>query len=146
MKTLLTILICIFFIPFSADAQTEVFPLATGSEWIYEAKVKWTSEDEVEHSKTLFWTTKIESVVNRDNNTIAIGLGLPADLCFYNEDVKPGKFMFIKVGQWKLYAIYDQAKIDEIWKKASNKDEDLCGIVTEDDLLLELPLIPGNPI
>ncbi|MBU1109618.1 MAG: hypothetical protein KKB51_23250 [Candidatus Riflebacteria bacterium] len=44
MKTLLAVLICVFFIPFSVNAQAEVFPLATGSEWIYEAKVKWTSE------------------------------------------------------------------------------------------------------
>lgn len=144
MRLLLAVLFCSFFASLPALAQTDFFPLATGSEWIYEAKVKWATDDEKEHSKTLSWTTKIESAINRDNNTYAIGSGLPGDLCFYTEDVKPGRFMFIRVGQWKLFAVYNQEKIDEIWNKAINPDENLRDIVTEEDLLLDLPLIPGK--
>lgn len=143
MKTFLVTLFCFLAITLSGAVPADPFPLATGSAWFYEAKVKWTV-DEKEQNKTLTWTTELKSVINRENLTIAIGSGLPSDLCFYEEGVKPGNFMFIKAGQYKLFAIRDQARIDEIWKKAVNPDEELCDIVTEGDLLLDLPLIPGK--
>lgn len=142
-KTFLATLFCFLSIAATA-ASADPFPLATGSAWVYETKVKWTA-DEKEQQKTITWTTEIKSVINRDNLTVAIGSGLPTDLCFYDEAVKPANFMFVKVGEWKLYVIRDQAKIDEIWAKAANPDEEMNSIVTEADLLLDLPLIPGKP-
>ncbi len=119
------------------------FPLATGAEWIYQAKVKWEDSGK-EKSKTLSWTTSIDSVVVRGEIVLAKGTGLPSQLTFYDEKVEPAPFVMVKVGAWKLFVVSAEDRISDIWKKAVNPDEFLGDILQEGDLLLDLPLVEGK--
>jgi len=142
MKHVFLALLLLFPLAAQATDTPDPFPLATGTTWIYDANVKWEADGK-EQRKSRSWTMEISSVVLRENVVIARGSGLPSDLTFYEDGVKPAPFLMVKVGPWKVYIVRGKEKVDEVWKKAT-AGESLSESVTEADLLLDFPLIEGK--
>ena len=125
----------------SADAliATDYFPLAIGTYWIYEGTVAWTVETTV-NEKTIQWKMEVVDVVPavHDNGVVAYVMkGHPGDLAWYEEGKQPSDYLIIQSGQSRFY----EARID-VLPRLSDEDDDLYGLVEEDQLFLDIPLVP----
>jgi len=136
------ILLFLFPIATFATDNASSLPLATGTTWIYEARLT-RDVDGKEQNRTLTWTTTITTMLVGDQLVVAKGTGFPSDLPFLENDAKPSPFLLVKVGLWRIYIIQNTEKIEEVWNKAV-AGESLSDSITEGDLLLEFPLIEGR--
>jgi len=125
------------------DVESEDFlPLTKGSYWIYSGVTKWTEGTEVVE-KTLTWKMEVIDTINFEDTTIAIMKGHPNDLAWYEEGTDRSDYLIIRRGT-KFYKLDGQG-MDKIMKSLVKEERpDVDELITENNLLLDLPLTPGK--
>lgn len=122
-----------------AQGISDYFPLERATYWVYQGIVKWTkvnSSDVVEEEIT--WKMEVERIFQR--NTI-VGYemhGAPWDLAWYEAGKERSKYGIIQAGG-KFYLV----PIDTV-VRLMNEDDSLFGLVDENDIFLDAPLIHGK--
>lgn len=117
----------------------DYFPLKKNAYWIYQGQVKWTkmnSADVVEEEIT--WKMEVERVFQRNNVIGYELLGAPWDLAWYEAGKTPSEYGIIQSGG-KFYRVPVETVI-----RLMNEDDYLYGLVDENDIFLETPLVNGG--
>jgi hypothetical protein len=115
-----------------------VFPLNPGTCWTYEGTVKWTEGDTV-LEKAIRWQMEVLEVVVRGDITGYRMKGHPHELAWYIEGQEPGEYAILRVGSNKFYYASPES-----FQRLANEQDDLEGLVSDDNLFLELPLKEGK--
>lgn len=124
------------------SAQTasanNAFPLAQGATWKYEAKVKYDASGKT-LEKTLPWTVTVKDVIDRGAVRAYVMNGALGDLAFYTEGKKPSEYLLVEIVPNRFYA----SSIDNL-KKFQDPADLLAGVVSDEDVVLDLPLVTGK--
>ena len=117
--------------------DTEVFPMRKGTRWIYRGEVASQTSGKV-LSTQLDWTMEVVDNVQRGRYNVALILGHPKDLTWYEKGRKPGCHILIAVDNTKFY-------LGECGPFASHErlilpEGDLTGLTGEERLILKFPL------
>jgi hypothetical protein len=115
-----------------------IFPLIPGTKWTYEGTVRWTEGFELKE-KAVTWKMEVVDAVNRGEVAGYHMKGHPRELVWYVDGQEPGEYAILQVGANKFY----YASIDA-YQRLFNEADDLAGLVSEEDLFLELPLKEGK--
>lgn len=121
----------------------EEFPILKGTVWVYQGKVKWTSPPDKVHEKDMIWTMEVLETVQRGHVSAAFVKGHPSDLAWYDEDLEPGEYLILKVGSSKYYML-GQQRAEDTLKRLRDMDDFLGNLVTDQDMILELPMKKGD--
>src|SRR5438093_11723610 len=81
--------------------DTEVFPMRKGTVWIYRGEVAWEAGEV--HRARLDWKMEVMDSVQRGRYKVALVLGHPKDLTWYEEVRKRGCHILIAVDNTKFY-------------------------------------------
>src|SRR5260370_33508279 len=73
-----------------------------GTHWIYRGEVAWQASGKT-HSTRLDWKMEVVDSVQRGRYKVALVLGHPKDLIWYEESRKPGCHILIAVDNSKFY-------------------------------------------
>jgi hypothetical protein len=115
-----------------------VFPLTPGTCWTYEGTVKWTEGAEVKE-KTVLWQMEVVESNERGDVTGYHMKGHPRELIGYQEGKEPADYAILRVGPNKFYYANLQS-----YQRLLDENDDLAGLIREEDLFLELPLKEGK--
>jgi len=117
----------------------EYYPLQEGAYWVYEGTVKWAKINSSEVAeKEISWKMEVKQVIQR-NGVIGYEMqGAPWDLAWYEEGKEPSEYGIIQSGG-KFY----QTPIETI-QRLTDESDVLLGLVNEDQIFLEIPLIVGK--
>ena len=142
-RTLLGFLLAIFSIlPFSAQdksAAGDAFPASEGTYWVYRGFVRWTQAGSNKVSQTqVTWRMEVRRVIPRPDAMAFIIMGFPADLDWSDGTAKPQESLVIQTPEHKLYRI-DAEQASSVRKRLEDPSDNLNGLLTDDDLFLELP-------
>ena len=119
------------------------FPLAQGSYWVYQGTTKWTT-DQLVHEENITWRMEVVEAIKRGHVTGFVLKGSPYDLAWYNHGKKPGDYLMIHVYPDQFYLVSSDEKVANLVKRLKDKDDPLVGLVEEQELLLDFPLIRGK--
>ncbi|MBI4674705.1 MAG: hypothetical protein HY741_23925 [Chloroflexi bacterium] len=111
------------------------YPLAKGVTWKYEAKVKYDANGKT-LEKTLPWTVTVKDVIERGSVRVYVMSGALGDLAFYSEGKKPGDYLLVEIAPNRFYT----ARMDDL-KKFQDPDDILAGVVSDENVVLDLPLV-----
>jgi hypothetical protein len=117
----------------------DYFPLKKNAYWVYQGTIKWTqsnSADIVEEEIT--WKMEVKRVFQRNAVIGYEMLGAPWDLAWYEAGKEPSEYGIIQSGG-KFYRVPIETVI-----RLLNKEDYLYGLVDENDLFLETPLVFGK--
>jgi hypothetical protein len=144
-------LLLVFVLPFALAraSQTkpretlEGFPMSVGTSWTYRGIVRWTHDINKVSETRVEWKMEVRRLIHHGEYTGAIVSGFPTDLDWSDGKVNPTDSLLIQFGQEKFYLIPDErfAKSVEMLENPTNP---LKGLLSEDDLFLELPLVRGK--
>jgi hypothetical protein len=124
--------------------EPTVFPLATGTYWIYRGPVKWTPVNSSEvNEQVLSWKMEVTETIQREHVLGAVLKGHPMDLAWYEEGKAPGDYLIVRVSGHQFYLLTGQ-RMEDALAKLRDKDDDLIGVVHDDELFLDLPLTIGK--
>ncbi|HZU24315.1 MAG TPA: hypothetical protein VFA04_02265 [Bryobacteraceae bacterium] len=120
----------------SVVSAADIVPMEKGTAWTYRGEVAWAGDgDQVKRAKVQ-WKMEVVDSQRQGRYRVARLMGYPSDLTFYQPDRQRGCHLLIAVDV-KLYLTGCPAG-----------DTALTGIdfskLTNDDLILELPLEKGN--
>lgn len=117
----------------------DYFPLKKGAYWIYRGTVRWTevnSADIMEEEIT--WKMEVKRVFQRNAVVGYELIGAPWDLAWYETGKEPSEYGIIQSGG-KFYRIPVETVI-----RLMNEEDNLYGLVDENDIFLETPLVKGK--
>lgn len=117
----------------------EYFPLKRGAYWVYKGDVKWTKPDSTDVvDEEITWKMEVKRVFQRNNVVGYEMLGAPWDLAWYEENKEPSEYGIIQTG-----GKYYQTSLQTVWRLMDETDV-LQGLVNENEIFLEIPLIRGK--
>lgn len=149
-RFLLIVFVLFFFMPACQQEEkalpappVDPFPMEKGTTWIYQGNVKWTGIPDKIFDKNMTWKMEVLETLKRDHLQAAFIKGHPSDLAWYEEGLKPGEYLIIRVGGSKYY-ILGQPRANEAMKRLKSMDDFLGNLVSEQDLFLEYPIKKGD--
>src|SRR5437667_116174 len=121
----------------TGQPDTEVFPMRKGTRWVYRGEVAWQTSGKA-HSKQLDWTMEVVDSVQRGRYKVALLLGHPKDLTWYEEGRKPGCHILIADDNTKFYLYECEPSASH--ERLILPKGDLRGLTGEESLILKFPL------
>jgi len=115
-----------------------IFPLVPGACWTYKGLVRWTEGEEVKE-KSITWKMEVIESITRGEVTGYHMVGNPRELVWYTDGQEPREYAILQVGSNKFY----YADV-EAYRRLQDDEDDLAGLIREQDLFLELPLKEGK--
>ncbi len=128
-----------------SPAETpEWFPLSAGTTWVYRGTGKWTQSASGEVAeKPLTWTMQVLETLTRGQVTAAVVKGYPLDLAHFEEGMAPGDYLIVRVGAARCYLIRPP-RVEETLRRLRDPNDPLAGLVREDEIILDAPLVAGK--
>lgn len=126
--------------PTSTESALDVpaYPLADGAYWVYQGQVAYQQEGGVVE-ETIEWRVEVVESVDYPSVTGYLMRGSLDDLAFYAPGKEPSSYAIIQVGSNRFY----RADLDT-YNRLKTEDDFHIGLVSEHNLILELPLETGN--
>jgi hypothetical protein len=150
-RNLLKLLLCILLLStvLSALAGSEkppepFFPIAEGTTWVYQGLVRWGhygSDDTKE--REVIWKMETGQVIRHGTLVAAVLKGFPADLNWTTGNPDPRDSLLV-VNAGSRYYFVNPLHFRSAWIRLQAELEPLKGLLTENDLLFQLPLTQGE--
>jgi hypothetical protein len=117
----------------------DYFPLKRGVYWVYKGTVKWMGANSPEiYEEEITWKMEVKRVFERNTVVGYEMLGAPWDLAWYEKGKLPSEYGIVQAGG-KFYEV----PYDAIFR-VRNEDDNLFGLINENNILLEIPLTNGK--
>lgn len=117
----------------------DYFPLKKGSYWVYQGMVKWTKINSSEViEEEIIWKMEVDRVFQRNTVVGYEMIGAPWDLAWYEAGKEPSRYGIIQAGG-QFYRVPVETVI-----RLMNEEDNLFGLVDQNDLLLDAPLTSGK--
>jgi hypothetical protein len=126
---------------------SDFFPLTVGTYWVYQGSVTWfDAEKNVEEKKEVSLTMSVEKVFRKGDTIFAVIDGFPSDLNFSTGEVKPSRWMMIETENGKNEVFLHDLDPGVTLPSTNGANPGLVfdSLMTEDNLLLEWPMVRGN--
>jgi hypothetical protein len=119
------------------------FPVAEGTTWVYQGVIRWGrygSDDTKE--REVIWKMETEQVIRHGGLVAAVLKGFPADLNWTTGNPDPRDTLLVVNGGNRYYFV-SPLHFRSAWIRLQAELEPLKGLMTETDLLFQLPLTQG---
>lgn len=119
------------------------FPIAEGTTWVYQGVVRWGhygADDTKE--REVIWKMETGQVIRHGAIVAAVLKGFPADLNWTTGNPDPRDSLLVVNGGNHYYFV-DPLNFRSAWIRVQAELEPLKGLMTEKDLLFQLPLTQG---
>jgi hypothetical protein len=128
----------------TVQARGELFPMQTGTRWIYQGEVAWqpAAQGSKAQTKQMQWEMKVVDSVERGRYKVALIVGHPADLAWYDEGREGGCHILIASDNEKFYL--SRCSPGASQERLSLPGGDLAELVHDEDLIFKLPLHQGE--
>ena len=120
-------------------AEPEFFPMSKGTYWIYRGQVSWEVDGKVE-SRRIQWRMEIIDRIQRDDATVAVLKGHPADLAWYSPAQARGDYLLVKSSENRFYLVHGEPYFEQLLGRAKDPKQPMDDLLTRRDLVLQLPL------
>lgn len=131
----------------AAQSQVDVpegLPLSNGTTWVYQGIIKWTRSGSGEVvEKPVTWKMEVLERLSRGQVTAAVVKGHPLDLAHFENGKAPGDYLMVRVGPGKYYLLR-QNRRDEALQRLRDENDLLHGLVRDEEMFLDTPLVPGK--
>jgi hypothetical protein len=117
------------------ETAAQTYPLGEGAYWVYQGTVRYEGGEE-----SLQWRVEVTETISKSNVTGYRMRGALSDLAFYAPGRQPSEYAILKVGSNRFYS----ADLEAYARLTDHEDIFLIGLVQEQNLFLELPLVVGN--
>lgn len=117
--------------------RQRVFPLETGTYWVYEGKIAWQNESGI-HEKHVTWKMEVVDQTKRGDYLGYLMKGHPSDLAFYEEGRTPSDYAII---QHKDTFYETEASA---FDRLQNSSDDLKDLLFDNEIALKFPLKIGS--
>lgn len=128
--------------PSPSPEKSTSFPLARGSYWVYEGRVKGhfnsSGSSKGVEERDMVWRMEVVQVYQRDAITGYEMKGAPWDLAWYVDGDEPSIYAFIQIEE-KYY----KTSFDTLKRLIDEKD-DLLNLVSGNEIFLGFPLTSGG--
>lgn len=121
----------------------QAFPMSVGTSWTYRGIVRWTHDINKVSETRVEWKMEVRRLIHHGEYTGAVVSGFPSDLDWSDGIVNPIDSLLVRLGQEKFYLIPDERFAESV-QMLQNPEGPLKGLLSEDDLFLQLPLARGN--
>jgi hypothetical protein len=141
-------MLCIFVAPAAWASEGDgdvVFPLSTGSYWVYEGLVQWTrpgSNEATERAVT--WKMEVVETFQREFLSAAAIKGFPADVAWYEDGKDRGDYLMVRIQDTGKLYLMGPDRTEEILQRLRNHTDPLINLVHESELIFDLPLYRGK--
>jgi hypothetical protein len=127
-----------------SQPAAEIFPMRTGTYWIYRGDVAWqgTGEGARVHRSRLDWKMEIVDGVQRGRYKAALIIGHPRNLTWPEKEQKRGCDILIAVDGKRFYLI--QCEPSASRQKLLVDESKLRAMIGEENLIFKLPLREGE--
>ena len=123
-----------------------VWPLVKGSVWTYAGIVEWAELGAADvHTTPVTWNMEVVDVIETPGLTAATLKGHPKDLAWYKPGKDRGDYLLMRVGASgteRYYLLEGQQRVEQA--RAQLRAGQRIGLVSEQELILDWPLIPGK--
>jgi len=149
-RNVLKLLLCVLLLSavLSALAASErgpepFFPIAEGTTWVYQGVVRWKRFGyEGAKEREVIWKMETGQVIRHGALVAAVLKGFPADLNWTTGNPDPRDSLLVVNGGSRYYFV-NPLHFRSAWIRVQAELEPLKGLMTETDLLFQLPLTQG---
>ena len=124
----------------AAAPAGEPFPLAPGAEWTFRGTTRSGDESGNVVNLTVTWKMKVLDVIERAGWHAAAMQGHPRDVVGFGGDAQASEYLIL----WKDGRYYEPGEAAATLARLRDPKDDLAKLVSEDDLILRLPLAVGD--
>lgn len=119
------------------------FPMTPGTSWVYQAQVRWQDQNNSTHEEQATWRTEVTKFVDHPaaNARVASIYGYPSDLDW--TDGKPDVEYRPLVEASGRFYLLSADTLPATLKRLDDPNDNLSGLLSVDDLVLEWPLGQG---
>ena len=132
------LIILLFLCNSSFAQQPEYVPMAAGTTWSFKGTVKWTELVNKIKQRKITWKMEVEKRLKNGSFEIAVMKGHPSDLCWYEPDKKPSRYLIV----WRDNKYYE-IRIDNDFDKLISDEAYLSSKTNYSSLFLAIPLKRG---
>jgi hypothetical protein len=126
-----------------APVSVHPFPMTPGTSWVYQGEVRWQDQNNTTHEEQVSWRTEVRKLVEHPaaNARVASIYGYPSDLDW--TDGKPDTEYRALVESAGRFYLLSADTLPAVLKRLDDPADDLAGLLSADDLVLEWPLGQG---
>ena len=119
------------------------FPSSPGTYWVYRGHVRWTKTgtDQVAEAP-ITWRTEIRRVIPHGDFSGIVISGFPFDSAWADDHATPSDSLLVE-SKGRFHFIGDQ-RFQQAVQRMEQPSDSLDGLFSDDDLILEWPLTPGQ--
>jgi len=118
-------------------------PTSEGTYWIYRGIVRFERPNSKSVETKVRWKMQVRQVLRRPDLIAIVINGFPGDLDWSEGTATPQDSLIIQTRDKKLYWI-EAGAFPTVFKRLVNPNDDLEGLLKNEDLFLELPLHRGQ--
>ncbi len=126
-----------------AGFSNHPFPMTPGTSWVYAGQVRWQDQNNTTHEEQVSWRTEVRNFVEHSpvNARVASIYGYPTDLDW--TDGKPDTEYRPLVEADGRFYLLSADTLPAALKRLDDPADNLSGLLSPDDLVLEWPLGQG---
>jgi hypothetical protein len=119
------------------------FPMTPGTSWLYQGQVRWQDQNNTTHEEQVTWRTEVTKFVEHPaaNARVASIYGYPSDLDW--TDGKPDVEYRPLIESAGRFYLLSADTLPATLKRLDDPNNNLSGLLSADDLVLEWPLGQG---
>lgn len=125
------------------ETSAHPFPMTPGTSWTYVGQVRWQDQNNTNHEEQVSWHTEVTKFVEHPaaNARVAAIHGYPSDLDW--TDGKPDSEYRPLVESGGRFYLLSAETLPATLKRLDDTADNLAGLLSPDDLILEWPLGQG---
>lgn len=126
-----------------ATITAHPFPMTPGTFWIYAGQARWQDQNNATHEDQVSWRTEVRSFVEHPaaNARVASIYGYPTDLDWTDGKPEPEYRPLVEAGG--RFYLLSADTLPATLKRLEDPADNLAGLLSADDLVLEWPLGQG---
>ncbi len=119
------------------------FPMTPGTSWLYRGEVHWQDQNNTTHEQQVSWRTEVRNFVEHPgtNARVASIYGYPSDLDWTDGRPEP-EYRALVESSGRFYLLSADI-LPATLKRLDDPADNLAGLLSADDLILEWPLGQG---
>jgi hypothetical protein len=127
----------------TASTSLHPFPMTPGTTWVYQGQVRWQDQNNTTHEEQVSWHTEVTKFVEHPaaNARVAAIHGYPSDLDW--TDGRPDAEYRPLIESAGRFYLLSADTLPATLKRLDDPADNLSGLLSADDLVLEWPLGRG---
>jgi hypothetical protein len=126
----------------SSITGNALYPMAPGTCWTYQGRVRWTHDTNQFSEAKITWRTEIRKVVLHGDVVAAVISGFPFELAWGTDETRPSDSLLIE--SHNQFYLIEGDRFTDALNTLEQQSADVSKLLSEDDMFLVWPLKTGE--